>query len=102
MGTYPSPASIKTPNVGNAASVQIAPPNLGRVALYVFNLSVNVIWLSPTVSTDQTPLAALANGVGSIPIQPGAGLVFQNWNGAMNAIAQAGATNAVSVWEYYP
>lgn len=99
--TYPSPASIKTPNVGNGASVQVAPQNLARAALYVFNPGPNVLWLCPSVSIDQTPLLATVAGVGSVSIQPQQGLVFSNFTGAMNAISSTGPTNAITVWEYY-
>ena len=99
--SYPSPASIKTPNVSNVTSVQIAPPNITRDSLYLFNPGTNVIWVCPSVSSDQTPLAATLAGVGSVPIQPMQGFSFPGFKGAMNAIAAAGATNVITVWEYY-
>ena len=98
--TYPNPASIKTPPVGTS-SVQIAPQNLSRSGLYVFNLSGSVIWVCPAQSTDQLPLAAVAGGIGSTSILPSNGLVFQEFTGAMNAIAVTGSGNQVTVWEFY-
>jgi hypothetical protein len=98
--TYPNPASIKTPPVGTT-SVQIAPQNLSRSGLYVFNASGSVIWVCPGLSTDQSPLAASATGGGSTAILPSSGLVFQEFTGAMNAIAVTGLSNQVTVWEFY-
>ena len=101
MGTYPVPSSIKQVPITTGLSVQIAPQNITRNALYVFNASpVAVLWVCPALSNDQTTLAAVAAGSGSIPIQPGTGLLFQGFTSAMNAIAQ-GNTATVTVWEYY-
>lgn len=102
MGTYPVPASIKPPASVAGVSVQIAPQNLTRTALYVFNAStVAVLWVCPAFSNDQSPLAAVAAGLGSVAIQPGTGMVFQGFTSAMNAIAQGNAVNAMAIWEYY-
>lgn len=103
MGTtYPSPASFKVPNVSNVADVQVAPANLTRVQLYVFNPGPNTIWVCPSVNTDQTNLTAAVNGVGSVPIQPSQGSFFVGYTGAMRAIASAGGSNTLTIWEFYP
>lgn len=98
--TYPSPAAVPTPLVGNAASVQVAPPNLQRAGLYVFNpSSTNTLWVSPFGTT-----AAVA-GVGSIAIQPLQGQMFGSptmppWTAGMNAIFSGGSSQ-ICLLEFY-
>jgi hypothetical protein len=103
--TYPSPAALATPNVTNA-SVAVAVQNLQRLGLFVFNPSATVtLWVAPA------PTAAVANGAGSVAIQPLQGQMFGQPGGppgcpaftsGMNAIASAAGTNAITVWEFYP
>jgi len=98
--TYPSPAAIATPTVGNAASVQVATPNLQRAGLYVFNPSAaNTLWVSPTGTV------AAVGGVGSIAIQPLQGQMFgwptmATWTNGMNAIFSAGSSQ-ICLLEFY-
>ncbi len=98
--TYPSPNALATPPV-NTVSVVVAGPNLQRAGLFVFNPSQTVtLWVSPT----GTP--AVANGAGSITIQPSQGVMFgapntPPWTNGMNAIASIGGNNAISILEYY-
>jgi len=100
-GTFPSPVALATPNVSNA-SVQVAPQNLQRLGLYVFNTSATVtLWVAPT------PTAAVVLGVGSVAIQPQQGVMFgppgtPPWKTGMNAIASAPGSNAITILEFYP
>jgi hypothetical protein len=101
--TYPSPASFNTPIVGNVGtfSVAIVPQNLARDALYMFNPGPATIWLCPGVGTDQLPLAASVGGVGSIPVPPGNTFFAEGFTGSINAIADSGTGNVLTVWECY-
>src|ERR1700679_2777710 len=97
--TYPSPTALGTPNVTNA-SVQVAPVNLTRSALYVFNPSATVtLWVTPAGST------AVVGGAGCIAVQPQQGIYFGpptmgQWTNGMEAIASAAGTNTICVLEF--
>lgn len=106
--TYPSPVVIAYGNnIGSVTAITIAQPNLSRSALYVFNPSASaVLWVSPiTVFNSVTnavnqPFPATV-GVGSVPIQPGQGMLFDGWTNGLSAIASAGTITGAAVWEYY-
>jgi hypothetical protein len=93
------PIALNTPKVG-AANAQIAPANVDRAGLYVFNPNAAVpLWVSPTGTPDA------ANGAGSVGIQPGQGVMFgppntPAWTNRMNAVAPSGASNSISILEY--
>ena len=104
MGTtYPSPSAIITPFVSNSV-VQVAPPNLQRVALYVFNPS-------PTVSLYILPLPLQVGGLlpsvgNGIIVQPQQYLWFGSpqyppWTQGLNAIASSAGNNVIVVLEFY-
>jgi hypothetical protein len=99
MGTtYPSPAALVTPFVSNA-SIQVAPPNLQRRALYVFNPSSTITLAVMPTGT----VAAIANG---IIIQPQQGMIFgppntESWTAGMNAIASSAGSNVIVILEFY-
>ena|SRR5215469_7253739 len=99
MGTtYPSPAALSTPFVSNV-SIQVAPPNLQRRSLYVFNPSATV---SLTITPTGT-VAAIGNG---IIIQPQQGINFgppntESWTAGMNAIASSAGSNVIVLLEFY-
>jgi hypothetical protein len=101
--SYLGPRLVVTPNVGNAVAVQVAVPNPSRTNLYVFNPGVNVIWVAPVLDATGpgNPTVAVAGGNGSVPIQPLQGFMFPGFTNGMSAIASAGATNILTVWEYY-
>jgi hypothetical protein len=106
MGTtFPSPSALAAPTVSNV-NVQVAANNPQRAGLYVFNPSSTVtLWVTPqSPSSPTTP--AVANGAGSITIQPLQGVMFgppntPAWTNGMNAIASAGGTNVIVVLEFY-
>jgi hypothetical protein len=97
--TYPSPHSLNTPNVTNAA-VTIATNNPQRLGLFVFNPSATVtIWVCPS---NQAPTVG---GAGCVAVQPSQGVMFGPPNqppftNGMNAIASIAGTNPVAVWEF--
>ena len=99
MGTtYPSPAALATPSVSNV-SILVAPQNLQRRSLYVFNPSSTV---TLAVMPAPTP-AAIASG---IIIQPQQGINFgppltESWTAGMNAIASVGGSNTIVILEFY-
>jgi hypothetical protein len=99
--TFPSPAALTTPSVTNV-SIQVAPINLSRIGLFVFNPSGTItLWVSPA------NIAAAINGSGSIAVQPLQGIMFgpptqAQWTNGMNAIASTAGANAITVLEYYP
>jgi|SRR5215469_761804 len=101
MGTtYPSPAALATPVV-STTSVQVAPFNPQRRALYVYNPSATV---SLFVMPLGTP-AAIGNG---IIIQPMQGILFGSmtdslppWTAGMNAIAGTAGSNVIVILEFY-
>ena len=101
--TYPSPSAIATPNVSNV-SVPVAGANLQRLGLYVFNPSATVtLWVAP-ISPAGT--LAVANGAGSITIQPLQGVMFgppnmPSWTNGMNAIASSAGSNVIVILEWY-
>lgn len=99
--TYPVPAVIPTPNVGSTVSVLVAPPNTTRNQLYVFNIGPNIIWVSPAMDNAYHNIVASAGGQGSVPLSPNTGAFFPSFTTGMQAIAQAGTTNVVTIWEYY-
>ena len=98
--TYPSPTALVTPNVTNA-SVQVAPVNLSRAALYVFNPSATItLWVTATGTV------AAVNGAGCVAVQPQQGIYFGpptmgQWTNGMMAIASSAGTNAICVLEFY-
>lgn len=98
--TYPSPNGLATPTV-STTSVAVAQPNLQRAGLFVFNPSATItLWVSPT----GTP--AVANGAGSIAIQPLQGQMFGPpntpvWTNGMNGIASLAGANIIVILEYY-
>ena len=98
--TYPSPNAIVTPNVSNAASVNVAPVNAQRIGFLVFNPSATVVlWVAPLGTT------AAVNGAGSIAVQPLQQVVLglpvtPAWTNGLNAIASSGGTNTITVLEF--
>lgn len=93
------PRSFIAPLVGNVTPVQICPSNPGRISLYVYNPSATVtIAIAPA---DATPAV---NGQGiTIPPLTGVALGGPNdyaFTNAIVAIASAGTTNVVTVWEW--
>jgi hypothetical protein len=99
--TFPSPVALSTPVVGST-SVVVAAQNLTRLGLFVFNPSASVtLWVAPAGT------AAAVNGAGSIAVQPLQGIMLgpptmPGWNTGLNAIASSGASNAITILEYYP
>lgn len=101
MSTLPSPVALLTPSVGSS-SVQVAPQNLSRVGLFIFNCSATAtLWVSPTGT------AAIVGGAGSIAIQPLQGMMLgptrdmPPWITGLNAIS-SGGPQAITVLEFYP
>lgn len=98
--TYPSPSAL-TPTTVSNTSVAVAPFNLSRGGLYVFNPSATVtLWVAPTGT------AAAVNGAGSVAIQPLQGQMFgpplmSPWTNGMNAIASAPGANVIVLLEFY-
>ncbi len=98
--TYPSPSALAPSTVSNA-SVPVAPANLSRLGLYVFNPSATVtLWVAPTGT------AAVVNGAGSVAVQPLQGVMFgppnmPSWTNGMNAIASAAGSNVIVILEFY-
>jgi hypothetical protein len=106
-GTFPSPQAAVAVNVPAANSVTVVPANPSRAGLYVFNPGTVALWICPTLSNNGLPLAALVGGAGSIALQPQQGLMFGYpgmpvFTQGMNAIAASGATNPLTIWEFYP
>src|SRR5271170_4258184 len=101
--TQPSPSALSPPTVSNS-SVLVAIANLTRAGLYVFNPSASVtLWVAPT---SPAGTLAIANGAGSITIQPLQGIMFgppntPPWTNGMNAIASTGGANVIVLHEYY-
>lgn len=99
--TLPSPNAITTPNVTNTASVQVVGPDATRIGLQVFNPNAsNDLWVAPT------GVAPAVNGAGSFKVAALTSQMFgppnsPPWTNGMNAIASAGATNAITIFEYY-
>jgi hypothetical protein len=98
--TYPSPNELVTPNVSNT-SVQVAPVNLTRSGLYVFNPSASV-----TLTITPLGTAAVSGGPG-IAIQPQQGQFLgppnmPAWTNGMNAIASSAGTNVICLLEFLP
>lgn len=99
--TYPSPSAL-TPTTVSNTSVAVAPFNLSRAGLYVFNPSSTVtLWVSPT------GINATVNGAGSVAVQPLQGVTFgppntPAWTNGMNAIASAPGANVIVILEFYP
>lgn len=100
--TFPQPVALPTPQV-DGSSVLIAPQNITRLGLYVFNCSATAtLWVAPA------PTAAVVNGAGSIAIQPLQGMMLGQpagpmppWITGLNAIS-AGGPQSVTVLEFYP
>ena len=98
--TFPSPNALPEATVSNASAI-VATANLQRAGLYVFNPSTTVtLWVSPS----STP--AVANGAGSVAIQPLQGVMFgppntPPWTNGMNAVASSAGSNVVVILEYY-
>jgi hypothetical protein len=106
-GTFPSPQAALAINVPNTGSVTVISSNPSRAGFYIFNPGAVVIWVCPTLSNNGLPLAAAVAGAGSIPIQPQQGIMFgapgmPPFTQGMNAIAASGATNPLTLWEFYP
>lgn len=101
MSTILSPVALPAVNVPNS-SVQVAPSNPSRLGLYVFNPNASInLWIAPGA------VAAAVNGAGSIFLAAKTGLVltpqtFAQFTQSLNAIAESGPTNAITVWEVYP
>jgi hypothetical protein len=99
--TYPSPNALAPSTVSNS-SVAVAPQNLSRAGLYVFNPSATVtLWVAPTGTN------AAVNGAGSIAIQPLQGQMFgppmmPAWTNGMNGIASQAGSNVIVILEFYP
>jgi hypothetical protein len=103
--TYPSPNALPAATVSNV-STSVAAVNLQRAGLYVFNPSATItLWVTPQNSSGNiTP--AVANGAGSITIQPLQGVMFgppntPAWTSGMNAIASSAGSNVIVILEYY-
>lgn len=98
--TYPSPNALSAPTV-STSSVVVAAQNLQRAGLYVFNPSGSItLWVSPSGTN------AVANGAGSIAIQPLQGVMFgppntPPWTNGMNAVASSAGSNVIVILEYY-
>ena len=102
MGSFtPSPVTIVTPLVGTV-SIAVAPLNLSRLGLYVFNPSATLtLWISPL----GTP--AVVNGAGSVAVQPLQGIVLgapnmPPWTAGANAIYSGAGPNPITLLEFYP
>jgi hypothetical protein len=108
------PRFIVTPNIPNTGTgVQIIGQNGARNGLVIANISANIMWLSPsgvtgvsgTVQSGQVILAA-ANTLCFGGVNAGAqvgGVIIQLpfiWTDAMFALAAAGATNVITVYEF--
>jgi hypothetical protein len=97
--TYPSPTALATPNV-SSTSIQVAPVNLTRSALYVFNPSATItLWVTAAGT------AAAVNGAGCIAVQPQQGIYFGpptmgQWTNGMEAIASSAGSNVICVLEF--
>lgn len=97
--TYPSPAALPTPPVSNV-SIQVAPFNPQRLALYIFNPS-------PTVTLYVMPLGTPAGIGNGMIIQPQQGVLFgppgtgTPWTAGMNAIASSAGSNVIVILEFY-
>jgi hypothetical protein len=108
------PRNITTPNVPNTGTgVQIVGQNGARNGLIIANTSANIMWLAPTgvvgvsgtVQAGQLILAAastLCFGGVNAGAQVG-GVIIQFpfiWTDAVFALAAAGATNIITVYEF--
>jgi hypothetical protein len=100
MSTLPSPIAITTPNVTNTTSVQVVAANPSRTGLVIFNPNAsNDLWVAPTGTT------AAVNGAGSFKIAALTTQVFGPpnqpvWTNGINAIASAGGTNVITIFEF--
>lgn len=99
--SVPSPNVIATPNVTNTAAVQVIAANVTRAGLVVFNPNAsNDLWVAPTGTTPAV------NGAGSFKIATLSAQIFGPpnqpvWTNGMNAIASAGSTNVITIYEFY-
>jgi hypothetical protein len=96
QSAHVGPVALSTPEVG-AASVEVAPANPRRLALYVFNPNDKVtLWVSPTGTE------AASSGAGSIALEPHQSRMFDDppWTNGMNAIASGDGTTSITVLEY--
>jgi len=106
------PNQIVTPNVPNTGTgVLIVPANPQRSCLVLINISSNNIWLGPSTvvfvaGTQQQGTITLVNsgvlqfGVIANSLNSISPMIPWVWTGAMFAQAAAGATNAITVWEF--
>jgi hypothetical protein len=101
MSTFPSPLALTVPAV-DGSSVQVAPLNLSRVGLFIFNCSATAtLWVSPL------GIPAVVGGSGSIAIQPLQGMMLgptrdmPPWLSGLNAIS-SGGPQPITVLEFYP
>lgn len=80
--------------VGSVASTLCISQNLTRASLFVFNPGSVAVFISAD------DIAAQVNGAGSILLNPGVGIELDGWTAGLNAIAQSGSNNPLTIHEY--
>jgi hypothetical protein len=94
VSTAINPRTFGAPAVGTV-SVQVAPVNPSRSGLLVYNPGGTVnLWICAGDTT------AAPNGAGCLLVPPGQGHNLNGWTQSVNAIAESGGANPITVQEY--